>query len=118
MKTLTEKLNESLNEIHIDVDEDIDSLTELILFLYKDYFPDYEEDNSFDIDIQHNIKIIKCQITFYDNITKFKSFKEAVVSTVEDFNKKMKSKGQEYIIVTWKNGKESVILELSQKVDD
>lgn len=110
MRTLESRLNESIKEFDID---NVDSLTEEIKMLYIDYFTEDNTD-SFDIETKHVGNIINRQITFLNNLKNFNSFKEAVNSIINDFNKKMIAKGQKEITYTWEKNNEVNILELSQ----
>lgn len=110
MKTLSDKINESLQESHTKRCYSIDSLIDIIEILYTDYSTDNTD--VFEIDRNSNNDIIKYQISFQNNLTDFEYFKEAVISTVTDFNNKMKSMGQDEISATWKQNNQTNILEL------
>lgn len=110
MKTLSDKINESLQESHTERCENIDSLIDIIEILHADYFTN--DMNTFEIQRNSTDDFIKYQISFQNNLTDFESFKEAVISTVTDYNKKMKSRGQYEIGVTWKQNNQTNILEL------
>lgn len=107
MQTLSAKLNESITELH---SENIDYLTEEIEMLCIDYFTDNTD--TFEIETSHTDKVIKRKLTFLNNLSNFDSFKEAVNSTVNDFNKKMQAKGQNELNATWIENKNGKILEL------
>lgn len=110
MKILSDKINESLQESHADICENIDSLIDIIKTLYTDYFTN--DIDTFEIERNSTDDIIKYQISFQNNLTDFDSFKEAVISTIDDYNNKMKSMGQDEISATWKLNNQSNILEL------
>lgn len=110
MKTLSDKINESLKESYTQIDENLDSVIYIIEMLYADYFLD--DTNNFEIEKMHTGNITKCQITFQNNLDDFDSFREAVISTIDDFNNKMKSMGQDEISSTWKQDNQTNILEL------
>lgn len=111
MKTLSEKINESLKESYTQADENLDSIIGIIDMLCVDYFS--EDVTHFEIEKIHSGNIVKCQIIFQNKSNVFNSFKEAVVSTIDDFNNKMKSMGQDEISATWKQDNQTNILELS-----
>lgn len=110
MKTLSDKISESLKESHMDRCENIDSLIDIIETLYTDYFTN--DIDTFEIERNSTDDIIKYKISFQNELTGFGSFKESVISTIADYNNKMKSIGQDEISATWKQNNQSNILEL------
>lgn len=111
MKTLSDKINESLKESYTQADENIDSIIDIIQMLYADYFSD--DSDTLEIETTHIGNTTHRKIIFQDKYNAFDSFKEAVISVVEDFNNKMKSMGLDEISATWKQGNQINILELS-----
>lgn len=110
MKTLSDKINESLKESYTQADENLDSIIDIIDMLCVDYFSD--DTNVFEIETTHIGNTIYRKIIFQNNLKDFNSFKEAVVSAIDDFNNKMKSMGQDEISATWKQDNQTNILEL------
>ena len=78
--------------------------------LYFDYFTDNTD--TFEIETSHTDKVIKRKLTFLDSLSNFDSFREAVDSIVNDFNKKMQAKGQNELRTTWVVNKKEKILEI------
>lgn len=109
MRTLVNKLKESINEF--DDADNIDSLTEEIEMLYIDYFTE-ENTDSFNIETTHIGNTVNRQITFPNNLNDSNSFREAVDSIINDFNKKMKAKGQKEITSIWVENNKTNVLEL------
>lgn len=110
MKTLSDKINESLKESYTQRDDNLDSIIDIIEMLYADYFSD--DSDTFETETTHIGNTIYRKIIFQNNLKDFNSFKEAVVSAVDDFNNKMKSMGQDEISATWKQDNQTNILEL------
>lgn len=110
MKTLSDKINESLKESYTQRDENIDSVIDIIEILHTDYFSD--DTYTFEIETTHIGNTTNRKIVFQNKSNDFDSFKEAVVSTIDDYNNKMKSTGQDEISATWKQDNQTNILEL------
>lgn len=110
MKTLSDKINESLKESYTQRDENIDSIIDIIRMLYVDYFTD--DSDTFEIETTHLGNTSNRKIVFQNKSNDFDSFKEAAISTIDDFNNKMKSMGQDEISATWKQDNQTNILEL------
>lgn len=110
MKTLSDKINESLKESYTERDESINSLIDVIEILYADYFTGHID--TLDREREQIRNSVKYQIAFQNNLTNFDSFKEAVISTVHDYNNKMESIGQNKVSAVWKQNGQTDILEL------
>lgn len=111
MKTLSDKINESLKESYTQRDENLDSIIDIIEILCVDYFTD--DSDIFEIETAHIGNTTKRKIIFLNKNNISDEFKEVVISTVNDFNKKVKSMGQDDISAIWEQNSQANILELS-----